>query len=72
MKTLFKVSCTGGNYILQTTNSDIYVVAETVQEASDKALAKMKELEYDKGDDYVSALEVIADEKEISKKLLIV
>ncbi|MGD0340330.1 MAG: hypothetical protein ABSA76_01295 [Bacteroidales bacterium] len=71
MKTLFKVSCTGGNYT-QTTNSDIYVIAETVQEASDKALAKMKELGYDKVDDYVSALEVIADEKEISKKLLII
>jgi len=70
MKILFKVSCTGNGYT-QTTYSNIYVVAETVQEASDKALAKMKELRYDRVDDYVSSIEVIADEKEQSKKLLI-
>lgn len=70
MKSLFKVNCTGNGYTL-TTYSDIYVIAETVQEASDKALLKMRELKYDKVDDYVSSIEVIADEKEQCKKLLI-
>ena len=71
MKILFKVSCSGNHYSI-VTFSDIYVVAETIQEASDKALAKMKELNYDKVDDFVSNVEVIADEEETTKKLLIV
>ena len=71
MKKLFKVGCSGGFYS-PTTFSDIYVVAESYGEASEKALAKMKELKYDKVDDYVSSVELVADEKESNKKLLII
>lgn len=70
MKQLFKVACSGGNYSI-TTFSDIYVIAESYGEASEKAMAKMRELKYDKVDDYVSSVELIADEKELNKKLLI-
>jgi hypothetical protein len=70
MKKLFRVACSGMCYSI-TTFSDIYVIADSYQEASDKALSKMKELKYDKVDDFVSSIELIADEKESNKKLLI-
>lgn len=70
MKKLFKVSCSGGHYP-QNTFSDIYVIADDYEEASNKALNKMKELKYDKVDEFVSSIELIADEKESNKKLLI-
>jgi hypothetical protein len=72
MKTLFKISCSKKTaYHELKTFRDIYVVAETVQEASEKALSKMKELGYDEVDGYVSSLEVIADGKEQCMSLLI-
>jgi len=71
MKKLFKVACSGNGYSI-TTFGDIYVIAESHGEAGDKALTKMRELKYDKVDDYVSSVELIADEGESNKKLLIV
>ena len=70
MKTLFKVSCSGKG-VNVSTFSDIYVVAEDYKEASDKALPKMKELDYVRVDNFVSVIEMIADEEESNNKLLI-
>jgi hypothetical protein len=70
MKKLFRVACSGNCFGI-TTFSDIYVVADDYKEASDKAIDRMKELKYDKVDDYVSSIELVADEIESNKKLLI-
>jgi len=67
MKKLFKVSCSGKF----DTFYDIYVIADTYEDAGNKALQKMKDLRYDKVSDYVSTIELLADEKETTKKLLI-
>ena len=71
MKKLFRVSCSGNGYSI-TTNDNIYVVAESFEEASTKALDKMRALQYDKVDGYVSDIKLIADEDESNKILLII
>jgi len=71
MKKLFKVSCSESAYN-ESIFSDIYVIAESCDEASNKALAKMVELRYNLVDDYVSSIELVADEKQSNKKLLII
>ena len=72
MKKLFKVSCSGNMPSQIYTRDDIYVVAQSFEEAGQKALQKMKELNYNKIDEYVSNIEMVADEQESNKHLLIV
>ena len=69
-KKLFKVACTGKGAAI-VIFEDIYVTADNYQEACDKALKKVRDLKYDKVDDFVSSIELIADEIESNKKLYI-
>jgi len=71
MKKLFKVSCSESAYN-ESIFSDIYVIAESYDEASNKAIAKLVELRYNLVDAYVSSIELIADEKQSNKKLLVI
>lgn len=68
---LYQVTCCGRGYLSNYTNNNVYVVAENETEASTKALAKMRELKYDKCADYVSDVKLIACEKEVNKVILI-
>jgi hypothetical protein len=72
MKKLYKLSCSGRGVIDITTFDDIYVIADDMEQASEKALAKMKELKYDMVDDFVSSIMLVADEQETNKCLLII
>lgn len=72
-KKLFMVTCCGNNGYLSVKSRDsIYVIALDEEQASLFALNKMKELEYDLIDDYVSKVELIADEKETNNSILII
>lgn len=73
MKKLYRVTCCGSTYLGANKRESIYTIAEDEKEASERALNKMKELEYyDKIDDYVSNVELIADEKDYCKSILII
>lgn len=72
MKKLYNVTCSGRSVGGTRNNNTIYVVACDEKEASEKALSKMRELKYDKVDDYVSNVALIADEKDTCNGLLIV
>ena len=72
MKKLYQVTCCGmvlgGSY---KSRDSIYVIAENEKEASEMALSKMKELKYDKIDNWVYMIKTIADEKDNCDGLLI-
>ena len=72
MKKLYQVTCCGKSVFTHNSFGDIFVIAENYQEAKEKALNKMKELKYDKVDDYVSKIILVADEEETNKCLLII
>jgi len=71
MRKLFKVTCCGKGYGMGNNTLDVYVVAGTETEASNKALEEMIKLQYDKVDDYVSNVELIADEGRSNNLLVI-
>ena len=71
MKKLYQVECCGKSCYSINTFSGIFVIAEDEKEAADKALAKMVGLQYNKVNDYVSSVKLVADEKETNKCLLI-
>jgi len=68
-KKLYKICCAGKVYLSMKSFDDIYVIADTIQEAHDKSLNKMKELEYTS---CVLKVELVADEKESNHCLLII
>lgn len=72
MKRLYKVTCSGRSSFSITNFENIYVVALDVKEAADKAMDRIRELGYDKVDDYVSQVTLVADEMESNRCLLVV
>lgn len=72
MKKLYKVTCCGGYCFDIKKFDNIYVIAEDEKEASDKALNMMKKKKYDRVDEFVSEIFLIADENESNNCLLII